>query len=108
MDVAVGIDGYRLATETDADLWGIAIIKVMNCKATRGLKAHKADVVLGCHRVWISPYVHSHRMGRGVGDDRHVLLVARLNGVRLKQRHLLATANRRYATVDSSNKQVAA
>ena len=51
MYVAIGIDGERFAIEADAYLWWHIFLQITHYPACGRMKAYKADMMLGSHRM---------------------------------------------------------
>lgn len=105
MDVAVGVDRYRLilgAAEGNLRT-PIRVGEIVDLSTMFGLEIDKLDVVILCHRVWGRSYADEQRVVVGLRDDGEVTLTGRIDrrfgsmmllGMRNQQLHLAPATNR--------------
>lgn len=101
MQVAVGIDGTGLGAASEKRRGLHAGLKVMDLQAALGLKRDPLDVVLGQHGVLCRAHACANDVAVTLDlDNRHVLLVCRILGVR---RQLRAAGRGRNAVAKGGN-----
>ena len=102
MQVAVGIDGTSLGAASEKRRGLHAGLKVMDLQAALGLKRDPLDVVLGQHGVLRRAHTCANDVAVALDlDNRHMLLVRRILGVR---RQLRAAGRGRNAVANGSDK----
>ena len=108
MEIAVGIDGKRFATEAEACLWRIVGIEIAHDAPDRCLYTHKTYAVLLGHRMRFCADFNLRRVGRREGHYWHMLVMVAVCSVRLEECHLFAAAVWYHAAGDGSKHEVAA